>query len=409
MKNKITKKNLKNKLKFETRAVRDGSFRSSAGEHSESIFLTSSFMFNSAEQASKRFSGLESGMIYSRFTNPSVQMFEDRLASLEEGEACVATSSGMSAILSVCLTFLKSGDEILTTPSLFGATIQLFDNILKKFDISIKYVSLIDLKGWEYGITKKTKLIYLETPSNPLNEIADLEGIAKLAKQFKIITIVDNCLCTPVIQKPLNHGIDLVLHSATKFIDGQGRVLAGAVIGKTKLIDKIKIIVRTSGPALAPFNAWILFRSLETLSVRMNAQSESAFKIASWLEKNEQISQVFYPGLESNPQHKIAMYQQSNGGAIVSFKLRNDVSMKKNQLAWRIINRVKIFSNSGNLGDSRSIITHPYSTTHSRIKESFKKKSGVNHLILRLSIGLENADDLIADLNQALGRKEKAQ
>ena len=408
MVNKTPKKTPKNKLKFETRAVRDGSFRSSAGEHSESLFLTSSFIFNSAEQASNRFSGLESGMIYSRFTNPSVQMFEDRLASLEEGEACVATASGMSAILSVCLTFLKAGDEILTTPSLFGATIQLFENILKKFNISIKYVSLIDLKGWEQAITKKTKLIYLETPSNPINEIADLKGISKIARKHKIITIVDNCLCTPVIQRPLNHGIDLVLHSATKFIDGQGRVLAGAIVGRSKLIDKIKIIVRTSGPALAPFNAWILFRSLETLSVRMNAQSESAYKIAVWLEKNKNISKVFYPALESNPQHKIAMSQQSNGGAIVSFKLKNQLGLRKNQLAWSIINRVKIFSNSGNLGDSRSIITHPYTTTHSRIKDFFKKKSGVDHLLVRLSIGLENTDDLIADLKQALERKEKA-
>ena len=408
MVNKTTKKTPKNKLKFETRAVRDGSFRSSAGEHSESLFLTSSFIFNSAEQASNRFSGLESGMIYSRFTNPSVQMFEDRLASLEEGEACVATASGMSAILSVCLTFLKAGDEILTTPSLFGATIQLFENILKKFNISIKYVSLIDLKGWEQAITKKTKLIYLETPSNPINEIADLNGISKMARKHKIITIVDNCLCTPVIQRPLNHGIDLVLHSATKFIDGQGRVLAGAIVGRSKLIDKIKIIVRTSGPALAPFNAWILFRSLETLSVRMNAQSESAYKIAVWLEKNKNISKVFYPALESNPQRETAMSQQSNGGAIVSFKLKNQLGLGKNQLAWSIINGVKIFSNSGNLGDSRSIITHPYTTTHSRIKDFFKKKSGVDHLLVRLSIGLENTDDLIADLKQAFERKEKA-
>ncbi len=405
MANKTTKKISKEKLKFETRAVRDGSFRSSAGEHSESLFLTSSFMFDSAEQASNRFSGKENGMIYSRFTNPSVQMFEDRLASLEEGEACVATASGMSAILSVCLTFLKAGDEVLTTPSLFGATIQLFDNILKKFDISIKYVSLIDLQGWEQAITKKTKLIYLETPSNPLNEIADLRGISKIARKLKVITVVDNCLCTPVIQRPLNHGIDLVLHSATKFIDGQGRVLAGAIVGKSKLIDQIKIIVRTSGPALAPFNAWVLFRSLETLSVRMNAQSESAHRIASWLEKNKNVSKVFYPGLESNPQHKTAMYQQSNGGAIVSFKLKSQNGMEKNQLAWSIINRVKIFSNSGNLGDSRSIITHPYTTTHCRIKDFFKKKSGVDHLLVRLSIGLENTDDLIADLNQALGQK----
>ena len=363
-------------------------------------------MFDSAEQASNRFSGLDAGMIYSRFTNPNVQMFEDRLASLEEGDACVATASGMSAVLSVCLTFLKSGDEILTTPSLFGATLQLFDNVLKKFNVSIKYVSLIDLQEWENSVTKKTKIMYLETPSNPLNQIADLNGIARIAKKFKIISIVDNCLCTPAIQKPLNYGIDLVLHSATKFIDGQGRVLAGAIIGKKKLINQIKTVVRTSGPALAPFNAWILFRSLETLSVRMNAQSHSARKIASWLEKNASIAKVFYPFLESNPQHKIAKNQQLMGGAVISFQLKNQNDLKKNYLAWRIINNVKIFSNSANLGDTRSIITHPYSTTHSRITETFKKKSGVNHLLIRLSIGLENTNDLISDLDQALNYRE---
>ncbi len=399
MSKKLTKKN---KLKFETRAVRDGSFRSSAGEHSEALFLTSSFMFDSASQASKRFEGLEAGMVYSRFTNPSVQMFEERLASLEDGESCVATASGMSAILSVCLAFLKSGDEILTTPSLFGATLQLFDNILKKFDISIKYVSLVDLNEWENAVTNKTKLIYLETPSNPLNQIADLQGIVNIAKKSKIITVVDNCLCTPALQKPLLYGVDLVLHSATKFIDGQGRVLAGAVVGSRKLIDQIKAIVRTSGPALAPFNAWILHRSLETLSIRMNAQSDSAKKISLWLENNSKISEVYYPGLKSHPQYKIAMLQQSKGGALVTFKLKDNDSMEKNQLAWSVIDKVNIFSKSGNLGDTRSIITHPYSTTHSKISESNRQKAGVTHLIIRLSIGLENTDDLISDLDQAL-------
>jgi O-succinylhomoserine sulfhydrylase len=403
----MTKKTIpKSKLKFETRAVRDGSFRSSAGEHSEALYITSSFIFESANQASNRFAGTDAGMIYSRFTNPSVQMFEERLASLEEGEACIATASGMSAILSVCLTFLKSGDEILTTPSLFGATIQLFDNILKKFDISITYVSLVDLEEWKNAITTKTKLIYLETPSNPLNQIADLEGIAKIARKFKILTVVDNCLCTPALQIPLRHGIDLVLHSATKFIDGQGRVLAGAIVGKNKLIDQIRTVARTSGPVLAPFNAWLLHKSLETLAIRMNAQSDSAKKIACWLEKNSLIAEVFYPGLKSHPQFKIAKSQQSKGGAIVSFKLRNNKEKKINQLAWNIIDKVKVFSNSANLGDTRSIITHPNSTTHSRISESTKEKSGVDHLLIRLSIGLENTDDLISDLNQALNQKE---
>ncbi len=391
---------------FETRAVRDGSLRSSFLEHSEALFLTSSFMFSSAEHASKRFNGTEAGMVYSRFTNPTVQMFEERLASLEGGQACLATASGMSAIMAVCLTFLKSGDEVLTTPSLFGATLQLFENVLKKFNIGIKYVPLVDIVEWENAITKKTKFIYLETPSNPLNQIVDLRGIAKIAKKSGIITVVDNCLCTPALQKPLLHGVDLVLHSATKFIDGQGRVLAGAIIGKDKLIKQIKIVSRTTGPAISPFNAWILHKSLETLFIRMNAQSDSAMQIAQWLEKHPKIYKVFYPGLKNHPQYKTASKQQSKGGALVSFQLKNRRSTKKNKLAWNLIDGVKIFSNSGNLGDTRSIITHPYTTTHSRIPESFRQKAGINHLLIRLSIGLENTNDLISDLDQALNRIE---
>ena len=396
------KREKKGKLKFETRAIRDGSFRSVAGEHSEAAFLTSSFIFDSAEQAAQRFSGLDEGMVYSRFTNPNVQMFEKRLASLEGGEDCIATASGMSAILAVCMTFLKSGDEILTTFSLFGATIQLFEKILKNFGITTRYVSLTDLKAWEKAINNKTKLIYIETPSNPLNQIADLVAISKYSKRNKIISVVDNCVCTPALQKPLLFGVDLVLHSGTKFIDGQGRVMGGAVVGKNKLIEKIRVTTRTTGPALAPFNAWVLFKSLETLPCRMESQSKSAKKIAQWLEVHPKIAKVFYPELQSNPQYKIAIAQQSRGGAIVSFELIDKKADSKNSSAWNVINNVKIFSKSGNFGDSRSIITHPYTTTHSKISEYNKKKSGINHLIIRLSIGLENTDDLIRDLENSI-------
>ena len=387
---------------FETRAVRDGTMRSEFGEHSEALYLTSSFVFEDAEEAARRFQNLEPGMVYSRFTNPSVQMFEQRLASLEEAQDCVATASGMSAILSVCLGLLKSGDEIVTTGSLFGATIQLFDNFMTKFGVGVKYVDLSRPEEWEAAISPATRLFYLETPSNPLTQVADLQAIGTIARKAGVITVVDNCFCTPAIQQPLRFPIDLVLHSATKYLDGQGRVLGGAVAGPKSLVDPIRAVVRTCGPCLSAFNAWVLHRSMETLALRMRAHSESALALAGWLEQYPSVARVFYPGLASHPQHALAMRQQSAGGAIVSFELKANNEAQAQERAFRLVNAVSLFSRTGNLGDTRSIITHPASTTHGRISEEARARAGIRQSLIRLAVGLETLEDLKADLSQGL-------
>lgn len=387
---------------FATRAVRDGTHRSAFGEHSEAMFLTSSFVFDDAEQAARRFQNQEEGPVYSRFTNPSVQMFEERLASLEGAEDCVATATGMSAILAVCLGLLKSGDEIVTTGSLFGATIQLFDNFIAKFGVKVRYVSLTDPGEWQAAIGPNTRLFYLETPSNPLTEIADLQAIGEIARKAGVITVVDNCFCTPALQLPLDYPIDLVLHSATKYIDGQGRVLGGAVAGPKSLVKEVRQVVRTCGPSMSPFNAWVLHKSLETLAVRMRAHSESALQIAKWLEAQPMVERVLYPGLPSHPQHALAMRQQSTGGAIVSFEIKGKSPEAARDLAYRLVNSVEIFSRTGNLGDTRSIITHPGSTTHGRISEEARQRAGIRQGLIRLAVGLEDVGDLIADLKQGL-------
>ena len=386
---------------FETRAVRDGTMRSEFGEHSEALYLTSSFVFDDAEEAARRFQNLEPGMVYSRFTNPSVQMFEQRLASLEEAQDCVATASGMSAILSVCLGLLKSGDEIVTTGSLFGATIQLFDNFMTKFGVGVKYVDLSRPEEWEAAISPATRLFYLETPSNPLTQVADLQAIGTIARKAGVITVVDNCFCTPAIQQPLRFPIDLVLHSATKYLDGQGRVLGGAVAGPKSLVDQIRAVVRTCGPCLSAFNAWVLHRSMETLALRMRAHSESALALAAWLEQHPSVARVFYPGLASHPQHALAMRQQSSGGAIVSFELKADNEGQAQERAFRLVNAVSLFSRTGNLGDTRSIITHPASTTHQQLTDAEQLASGVLPAQLRISAGIEHIDDIKADLTHA--------
>ena len=388
---------------FATRAVRAGTERSQFGEHSEAMYLTSSFVFDDAEQAARRFQNQEPGPVYSRFTNPSVQMFEERLASLEGAEDCVATATGMSAILAVCLCLLKAGDEIVTTGSLFGATIQLFDNFIKKFGVGVRYVSLTDPSAWKAAITPQTRLFYLETPSNPLTEIAYLEAIGTIAREAGVITVVDNCLCTPALQEPLRYPIDLVLHSATKYIDGQGRVLGGAVAGPTHLVHEVRQVVRTCGPSLSPFNAWVLHKSLETLQIRMRAHSESALVLARWLSSQPAVALVLYPGLASHPQHDLAMRQQSAGGAIISFELKGDSPEIMKQRAFALVNAVKVFSRTGNLGDTRSIITHPGSTTHGRISEEARQRAGISQGLIRLAVGLEDVADLQRDLEEGLG------
>lgn len=387
---------------FSTRAVRVGTERSQAGEHSEALYLTSSFVFDDAEQAARRFQNQEAGPVYSRFTNPSVQMFEERLASLELAEDCVATASGMSAILSVCLGLLKAGDEIVTSNSLFGATIQLLDNFMSKFGVGVRYVSLTEPDAWRAAITPKTRLFYLETPSNPLLEIADLQAIGQIAREAGVISVVDNCFCTPALQQPLRYPVDLVLHSATKYIDGQGRVLGGAVAGPKALVDSVRQVVRTCGPSMSPFNAWVLHKSLETLKVRMRAHSESALALAQWLETQPGVARVIYPGLPSHGQHLLALAQQSSGGAIVSFEIAGSTPEAMRDRAYRLINAVEIFSRTGNLGDTRSIITHPASTTHGRISEEARQRAGISQGLVRLAVGLEDLGDLERDLHQGL-------
>lgn len=389
-------------LRFATRAVRAGTTRSEFGEHSEAMYLTSSFVFDDAEQAARRFQNQEPGVVYSRFTNPSVQMFEERLASLEGAERCVATSSGMSAIHAVCLAFLKAGDHIVTTPSLFGATIQLFENYLVKFGVSVSYVSLTDPQAWANAITPNTRLIYLETPSNPLTEIADIAAIAKTARAKGVPLVVDNCFCTPALQQPLAMGADLVVHSATKYIDGQGRVLGGAVAGPSVLVEPIYQVVRTCGPSLSPFNAWVLHKGLETLDLRMKAHSASALTLAQWLEAHPKVSGVLYPGLASHPQHALAMRQQSAGGAIVSFEVNGATPDEQRQNAFRVINAVEVISVTGNLGDTRTTITHSATTTHGRLSEEARARAGIRQSLIRVAVGLEDIEDLKADLDRGL-------
>jgi O-succinylhomoserine sulfhydrylase len=401
-KSKTPKSSSRRDLGFATRAVRAGTARSDFGEHSEAMFLTSSFVFDDAEQAARRFQNKEPGVVYSRFTNPSVQMFEERLASLEGAERCVATSSGMAAVLAMCLGLLKSGDHIVTTPSLFGATVQLFDNYLTKFGVNVSYVPLTDPAAWGAAVTPQTKLLYLETPSNPLTEIADIPAIARIAKERGVILVVDNCFCTPALQQPLALGADLVLHSATKYIDGQGRVLGGALAGPAELLEPVYQVVRTCGPSLSPFNAWVLHKGLETLSVRMRAHSASALTLAQWLEQHPRVSRVFYPGLASHPQHGLALRQQSAGGAIVSFEVRGANAEEQRANAYRVINGVEVMSVTGNLGDTRTTITHPATTTHGRLSEEARQKAGIQQSLVRIAVGLEDVEDLKADLVRGL-------
>jgi O-succinylhomoserine sulfhydrylase len=400
--NKTPKSSTRRDLKFATRAVRAGTTRSEFGEHSEAMFLTSSFVFDDAEQAARRFQNKEAGVVYSRFTNPSVQMFEERLASLENAERCVATSSGMAAIMATCIGFLKAGDHIVSTPSLFGATVQFFENFMAKFGVPTTYVPLTNVQAWADAIQPNTRLLYLETPSNPLTEIADIQAISKIAKAKGIPLVVDNCFCTPALQQPLALGADLVLHSATKYIDGQGRVLGGAVAGTREMVEPIFQMVRTCGPSLAPFNAWVLHKGLETLDIRMKAHSASALALAGWLESHPNVSRVLYPGLASHPQHALAMRQQSAGGAIVSFEIKGDTPDQQRDNAYRLINSVEVMSVTGNLGDTRTTITHPASTTHGRISEEARARAGIKQSLIRVAVGLEDVDDLKADLERGL-------
>jgi O-succinylhomoserine sulfhydrylase len=386
---------MKNKNKnFETDAVRAGIERSQFGEHSEGLFLTSSFVFKNAQEAAKRFSGKEAGNVYSRFTNPTVKAFEERLASLEGAEQCIATSSGMSAILATFMALCKPGDHVVVSKSIFGTSVQLFNNFLAKWGLNISFVDLPDLNAWEAATTKNTKFYFLETPSNPLTEIVDLIKLSQLAKLKKVKLIVDNCFCTPALQKPIDHGADIIIHSATKYLDGQGRCLGGAVLGKKRLMNEIYTFLRNSGVTLSPFNAWVFLKGLETLKIRMAQQSDNAIKLATYLEKNKNISKVYYPGLKNHPQYNTAVAQQSTGGAVLSFVVKGG-----QKAAWQIINKTKLMSITANLGDTKTTITHPATTTHSRLTQEQRDDAGIDDGLVRIAVGLEHIDDIIADLN----------
>ncbi|OGI43265.1 MAG: O-succinylhomoserine sulfhydrylase [Candidatus Muproteobacteria bacterium RBG_16_65_31] len=382
---------------FDTRAVRAGQHRTNEGENSEPIFATSSYIFKNAAEAAARFSGAQPGNIYSRFTNPTVRAFEERLAALEGGARCIATASGMAAILTTCLTLLKSGDHLVASRNIFGSTVMLFNNYLAKFGVETTYVSLTDYAAWERAIRPNTKLLFLETPSNPLTEIADIARLSKLARARKCLLAVDNVFCTPVQQLPLKLGADLVIHSATKYLDGQGRCVGGAVIGDAELVGKeIFSFLRTCGPSLSPFNAWVFLKGLETLPVRMRAHSENALTLAQWLEKQPRVQRVFYPGLPSHPQHELAKKQQSGFGGIVSFEVGGK------DAAWRLIDSVRLISITANLGDTRTTITHPATTTHGRLTPEQRAEAGIGDGLIRISVGLEDVEDLKKDLARGL-------
>ena len=382
---------------LETLAVHAGIKRSQFNEHSEALFLTSSYVFDSAAQAAARFIGAEPGNIYSRFTNPTVTMFEERLAALEGAEQCVATASGMSAILACCMGLLKCGDHIVASRSIFGSTVNLFGTIFKRFGVDTTFVSATDVNEWEAAVRPSTRLFFLETPSNPLTEISDIAGIAAVAKQHGVLLAVDNCFCTPVLQRPLELGADIVIHSATKYLDGQGRVLGGAVLGSKKVMEPIYQFLRTAGPTMSAFNAWVFLKGLETLKIRMDAHSANALSVARWLETQANVARVYYPGLPSHPQHQLAMKQQKTGGGIVSFEVKGG-----REEAWRLIDSTRMISITANLGDTKTTLTHPATTTHARITQEARDAAGITEGLLRIAVGLEAVSDIQTDLARGL-------
>ncbi|MBK7541089.1 MAG: O-succinylhomoserine sulfhydrylase [Candidatus Competibacteraceae bacterium] len=384
-------------LGFASLAVRAGQVRTQEGEHSEPIFLTSSFVFANAAEAAERFS-TATGNIYSRFTNPTVRVFQERLAALEGGASCIATSSGMAAILATCMTLLKSGDHLVSANAVFGTTVSLFNQYLAKFGVTVTYVPLSDLNAWEAAIRPETRLFFLETPSNPLMELADIRALAELAHARDILLVVDNCFCTPALQLPFTLGADLVIHSGTKYLDGQGRCVGGAVVGDQQRVGTdIFGFLRTAGPTLSPFNAWVFLKGLETLKLRMHAHSEAALQLATWLETQPAVERVYYPGLPSHPQHALAKRQQSGFGGIVSFDLRGGKAA-----AWALIDATRLISITANLGDAKSTITHPATTTHGRLTPQERAAAGIGDGLVRISAGLEDVADLQADLERGL-------
>lgn len=381
-----------------TLAVRAGQQRTDEGENSEPLFLTSSFVFKDTAQAAARFAEEEPGNVYSRFTNPTVRIFEERLAAMEGAERCIATSSGMSAILSTCLGLLKAGDHVVSSRSIFGTTVNLFNNVLSKFGIETSFVPLGDYAAWAAAVTDNTRLLFLETPSNPLTEVADVQRLADIAHKRGCLLVVDNCFCTPALQQPFQFDADVVIHSATKYLDGQGRCVGGAVLGSEALLgEAVFDVLKKAGPSMSPFNAWVFLKGLETLGLRMQAHSRNAAELADWLRAQRGIEKVYYPGLAGHPQHALAKRQQKGFGGIVSFVVEGG-----QKAAWRLIDHTELFSITANLGDSKSTITHPATTTHSRLTDEEREQAGILPGLVRLSAGHEDAFDLKNDLQYAL-------
>ena len=384
---------------FATLAIRTGHHRTAEGEHCEPIFTTSSFVFASAAEAAARFGGDQAGNIYSRFTNPTVQAFEERLAALEGGESCVATASGMAAILATCLGLLKTGDHILSSRAIFGSTTVLFNKYLARFGVETSYVDLADLDAWAAALRPNTRLLFLETPSNPLTEMADIRALADLAHDHGCLLAVDNCFCTPALQRPLALGADLVIHSATKYLDGQGRCLGGAVVGDAQRAgEEVFGVIRTAGPSMSPFNAWVFLKGLETLELRMLAHARAAQALAEWLVGQPAVTRVHYPGLASHPQHALVGPQQRTGGGIVAFEVEGG-----REAAWRVIDATRLLSITANLGDTKTTITHPASTTHGRLSPQERAAAGIGEGLIRVAVGLEDLNDIQADLARGLG------
>jgi len=383
---------------FDTLAIRTGHPHTAEGEHGEPIFPTSSFVFGSAAEAAARFSGETPGNIYARFTNPTVRNFEQRLAALEGAESCVATASGMAAILSTCLGLLQAGDHILASRAIFGTTTVLFQKYLGKFGVECSFVDLTDFSAWEQGLQNNTKLLFMETPSNPLTEVADIQQLADLAHANGAWLVVDNCFCTPALQQPLKLGADIVIHSATKFLDGQGRILGGAVVGNKELVGtEVYGVIRTGGPSMSPFNAWVALKGLETLSLRMQAHSRNAQILAEWLAQQAAVQAVNFPGLKSHPQYDLAQQQQSGPGGLLSFTVKGG-----RKQAWRIIDSTRMLSITANLGDVKTTITHPATTTHGRLSDEQKEQAGISEGLVRIAVGLEDIGDIQRDLEAGM-------
>ncbi len=385
-----------------TIGVRAGQVRTPEGEHGEPIFTTSSYVFESAQAAADRFSGEEPGNVYTRYTNPTVRTFQDRLAAMEGAEDCVATASGMAAILSTCMALLSAGDHVVCSRSVFGTTTVLFNKYMSKFGVETTFVNPLDMEQWRSSIRPNTRFLFLETPSNPLCDVVDIAQLSQLAHDYQCKLIVDNCFCTPALQQPLKLGADIVIHSATKYLDGQGRCLGGAVVGNAEDMNEVLGFLRSCGPTMSPFNAWVFLKGLETLRLRMQAHSANAQALAEWLQAqtalaNPAIEKVFYAGLPCHPGYDLAAKQQSAFGGVLSFRV-----VGGREQAWRFIDATQLMSLTANLGDAKTTIVHPATTTHGRLSDDDKAEAGITESLIRVAVGLEDVQDLIADLERGI-------